>query len=409
MAAIDTDQSPPFYPLTEDNHGALVVVTAVIFFIYAVLGIVGKMLIRLNITSMKDFDLLLLGSAAIYFAQTACVIAACNHGLGEHRKSVSDADFTSFSKLIYASRILALLVDATTKLSLCLLIRQISNIGGLNVANLILAGVIVAWMVTGIFATAFQCPLPEPWASHSNDQCPSQGPIFVFNGVMNILTDVALCALPVAMMWHVQTSVRRKLIVMSLFGSRLIVPIVTIPILSHSGYLFNNSDDSTWQSVSIMIWTQIALGLSVLTVCIPSLKGVIDSLLGSTAVAAIGAPYELKDSGNGTGLEMTAMGDSGGSRGNTNKSNTRQGSNALSSALRMGSRARGNEHPTWRRDVTAQIDTKAETASGSESVRKLTEGVLVHTDFEMQYDDRGGTSEASRADSRGSYEARYNM
>lgn len=173
--------------------------------------------------------------------------------------------------------------------------------------------------------------------------------------------------------------------------------------MSQASYLFGDSDDATWKAVSTTIWTQISLGLSVLTVCIPSLKGVIDSLLGHTAVAAIGAPYELKDSGNGTGLEMTAMGDSGGT---TNKSTTRQGSHALSSALRMGSRARGNEQPTWRRDVTAQIEAKAET--GSESVRKLTEGVLVHTDFEMQYDERG-TSEASRADSRGSYEARYNM
>ncbi|RSL37877.1 hypothetical protein CEP53_015404 [Fusarium sp. AF-6] len=404
--ALDSDQSPPFYPLTKDNHGALVVVTAVIFFIYALLGIVGKLIIRLNITSMKDFDLLLLGSAAIYFCQTACVVAACNHGLGEHRKNVSNEDFASFSKLIYAARILALLVDATTKISLCLLIRQISNIGGLNLANLILAGVVIAYTVAGIFATAFQCPLPEPWESESNDQCPSQGPIFIFNGIMNILTDLALCALPVAMMWDVQTSLKRKLIVMVLFGSRLIVPIVTIPAMTQASYLFGDSDDSTWKSVSTMIWTQISLGLSVLTVCIPSLKGVIDSLLGHTAVAAIGAPYELKDSGNGTGLEMTAMGESGGSRGNTNRSTTRQGSHALSSALRMGSRARGSEQPTWRRDVTAQIDTKAET--GSESVRKLTEGVLVHTDFEMQYDDRG-TSEASRADSRGSYEARYNM
>lgn len=97
--ALDSDQSPPFYPLTKDNHGALVVVTAIIFFIYALLGIVGKLIIRLNITSMKDFDLLLLGSAAIYFCQTACVVAACNHGLGEHRKNVSDEDFASFSKV----------------------------------------------------------------------------------------------------------------------------------------------------------------------------------------------------------------------------------------------------------------------------------------------------------------------
>jgi hypothetical protein len=91
--------APPFYPLTESNHAALVVVTAIVFFIYAILGIVSKLIIRFNITSMKDFDIGLLVSALIYFIQTACVVAACSHGLGEHRDAISDDDFIHFSKV----------------------------------------------------------------------------------------------------------------------------------------------------------------------------------------------------------------------------------------------------------------------------------------------------------------------
>ncbi len=60
---------------------------------------------------------------------------------------------------------------------------------------------------------------------------------------MIILTDIALCILPVAMMWEVQTSIRRKIIVMALFGTRLIVPIITIPELVYARYMFNNSGD----------------------------------------------------------------------------------------------------------------------------------------------------------------------
>jgi hypothetical protein len=91
--------APPFYPLTDSNHAALVVITAVIFFIYAILGIVGKLIIRLNITSMKDFDVGLLIAALLYFIQTACVVAACSHGLGEHRDALSGEDFGRFSKV----------------------------------------------------------------------------------------------------------------------------------------------------------------------------------------------------------------------------------------------------------------------------------------------------------------------
>ncbi|KAI1033868.1 hypothetical protein LB503_011129 [Fusarium chuoi] len=388
--------APPFYPLTESNHAALVVITAVIFFIYAILGIIEKLIIRLNITSMKDFDVGLLIAALLYFIQTACVVSACSHGLGEHRDALTDEDFGRFCKLMYASRIFGILVHATTKVSLGLLIRQIDRQGGLNTANMILGGVVIAWAVSGVFATAFQCPMPEPWLAKNKTQCPNQGPIFLYNCIMIILTDIALCILPVAMMWEVQTSIRRKIIVMALFGTRLIVPIITIPELVHARYMFEDSDDVTWKAVSIMIWGQIALGLSVITVCIPSLKGVIDSLLGSTAVAAINTPYELKDSGNGTGLEMTALSDS------RTKQTSKQGS-GLGSALRRHSRPRHNDQPMWRRDVMGEVRT--EIASGSDSVRNLTEGVMVNRDFEVSYDDR----HASRADSMGSSEDVYRM
>ncbi|KAG5657800.1 hypothetical protein KAF25_007833 [Fusarium avenaceum] len=409
--ATDFQAAPPFYPLTDDNHAALVVITAIIFFIYAMFGIIGKMIIRLNITSMKDFDVLLLAAALLYFVQTTCVIAACSRGLGEHRDAISEDDFIRFSKvrksigssrsnsanwfqLMYASRIFGILVHATTKVSLGLLIRQIDRQGGLNLANMILGGVVIAWAISGVLTTAFQCSLPQPWLAENGQQCPNQGPIFVYNGVMIIVTDLALCILPVAMMWEVQTSIRRKIIVMALFGTRLIVPIITIPEITHTLYMFGDSDDVTWQAVSTMIWGQIALGLSVLTVCIPSLKGVIDSLLGSTAVATLNTPYDLKDSGDGTGLEMTAISDS------RTRQTSKQGS-GLGSALRKGSTARHCEQPTWRRDCTTE--TRTEIASGSDSVRNLTEGVMVSTDFEVSYDERY----ASRADSIGSTEGAY--
>lgn len=122
---------------------------------------------------------------------------------------------------MYSSRILALAVHGCSKISVCLLIWQISNHGLLKAANLALGGLIIAWIVSGVAATIFQCPLPEPWLAVSSGQCPSLEPVYIFNGVMNILTDVALCALPVAMMWDVQTSMNKKLIVMSLFGTRI--------------------------------------------------------------------------------------------------------------------------------------------------------------------------------------------
>jgi hypothetical protein len=96
---MDDQQAPPFYPLTPDDRAALVVVAALIFLIHGVLGVIIKLFIRLNVTSMKDFDIVLLVGAFAYVAQTACVIVACNHGLGRHQDTVSFSDFEVYSKV----------------------------------------------------------------------------------------------------------------------------------------------------------------------------------------------------------------------------------------------------------------------------------------------------------------------
>ncbi|KAK7398668.1 hypothetical protein QQX98_011939 [Neonectria punicea] len=406
----DSQAAPPYYALTSDDHAALVVVASIVFLVYAILGTVTKLLIRLNITSMRDYDFTLLVGLVLYFIQTACVIAACKTGLGQHYDSLSEDAFERYSKLMYASRIMAIFISASTKISLCLLIRQISNQGRLNTANTVLSVVVVIWLIIGFFTIIFECPMPSPWLAANKDQCPNYGPIYVFNGLMDILTDVALCILPVAMMWHVQTTMRRKAIVMGLFGTRIIVPIVTIPSLSNANYLFSDYSDPTWLAVPRTIWFQTSLGLSVLTVCIPSLKGIIDSLLGSTAVAAIQAPYDLRDSGGKgsgkhSGLELTAIGD--GSKAASHNVSGRNNTLKLSSA-------KGKTPDTaWYTTVDRETKVRhggSSSISGSESVRKLTEGVIVVRDeFEIHYDDRRSRNTMSREGSLGSSDAGYRM
>lgn len=123
---------------------------------------------------------------------------------------------------MYSARILALFVLACAKISVCLLIQQINNQGLFSKVNIGLACIIVGWTISGVMATIFECPMPEPWLATSPEQCPRIGKIYVYNGVMNILTDIALCVLPVFMMWDVQTTWERKTIVMALFGTRIV-------------------------------------------------------------------------------------------------------------------------------------------------------------------------------------------
>ncbi|KAL3299041.1 integral membrane protein, partial [Colletotrichum asianum] len=243
----------------EDDKAALAVVSALVFLIYAIIGITLKLIIRLNITSLKTHEVLLLISVALLFLQTTFVITACNHGLGRHQNVIQPAELKAFYKLFYASSIFATATAATTKLSLCLLIQSINNHGKFNIANHLLFGVVIAWMMSGITAEGLH------------------------------------------------------------------VPILSIPGLISTHTLVTDYTDSTWHAVPHVIWLQCTLGLSVMTACIPSLKGVIDSLMGSTSVATIQAPYQLTSSGGDESGRLHATAIVGGT-------NSRYGSHLTSGA-----------------------------------------------------------------------------
>lgn len=191
-----------------------------------------------------------------------------------------------------------------------------------------------------------------------------------------------------------------------LTGALFSVPIITIPSLSSAQPLFDNNTDSTWHAVSSTIWFQISLGLSIVTACIPSLKGVIDSLMGATAAAMIQGPYELRAGTDKSGGGFTAT------RATNSKQNSYARSGASSGAGRRGPGAskRKSTTPlaTWG-DVEHQTTIRNESPDRSESVRKLTDGVIVVRDeVEVLYDDK--TRRTSRGnDSRDSSEGGYRM
>lgn len=101
----DHPPAPPFYALEEDDKAALAVVSALVFLIYAIIGITLKLIIRLNITSLKAHDVLLLMSVALLFVQTTFVIMACNHGLGRHQNALRPTELKAFYKVSTPFRI----------------------------------------------------------------------------------------------------------------------------------------------------------------------------------------------------------------------------------------------------------------------------------------------------------------
>lgn len=355
-------------------------VTSVVFCLLMIIALVTKHVIRLRKgSSLQHFDYFLFCGALLMVIQTVCVTLAVSRGLGKHVAQVQGR--ADIEKLLYAASLLAVASLACTKTSICLLISQINNYGRLRTATRLVIGIVLGSVLSSALGTAFRCSLPVPWQAASPSACPGARPVYLYNGIVSIITDVQICALSVAMVWNIKSDVKKKATVICLFNSRLLCPITTIPSLMHTEFLYQSSD-FTWLAVHPVVWLQISYNLAVITACIPTMKNVFDSMSGNFS-AEIDAPYQLKSVKGGRSMRLQP------STLDQEPSQAHFGSGSHDESLKLHTAVPSQAacYATDRgRRTSARV--RKDDESGSESVQNLTDGVvLVTEEVNVQFED----------------------
>ncbi|KAL8970856.1 MAG: hypothetical protein Q9197_003588 [Variospora fuerteventurae] len=137
-----------------------------------------------------------------------------------------------------------------------------------------------------------------------------QGAIYISYGIINILTDLVIVLIPLALLWKVQIGQSRKRAIYAVFVIRLLVCIATaLELTSLTEYLRNA--DKPWFIVDSTIWGQASMNLSIITACIPSMKPLFDMLQFSLIDSSVAPPGPTKVStrlvGPLTDIELKPM------------------------------------------------------------------------------------------------------
>jgi hypothetical protein len=164
-----------------------------------------------------------------------------------------------------------------------------------------------------------------------------------------------------------------------------------IPSLKSTQHLYNGPDDDfTWFAAAPIAWIQASLSLSVITVCIPSIKVIFDSFFDNGTHMAIDMPYELRAVPGKAGFQATAY--------------AKSSSYAKNGSLKLTSRTQSQGMG----GAAAINDGKMNDDGQSESVRNLTEGIIVREDIEIQFDDqRSSSPDGSQVSSQQSHHAKH--
>ncbi|KAA8646818.1 uncharacterized protein ATNIH1004_005493 [Aspergillus tanneri] len=210
-----------------------------------------------------------------------------------------------------ANQILSVVVLACSKATVALLVISIEPFTTILRACKIVLGLIGVWTLVGIITLAAQCTQADTWDLESS-RCVNQEGLYIALGVFHILLDIAIVAIPIALMWRVQMIGWKRRQISALFALRLIVPVITIPgLLSLTSSFHTDPLDRPWNGVMPAIWLQLVQSSSILCTCIPSLKRVLADLQTGMMAGTISEFFELSVSG----AHSTAGGPNSRSRG----------------------------------------------------------------------------------------------
>ena len=105
------------------------------------------------------------------------------------------------------------------KASVCIHLYDLTPVRLQRQASIALGGFCTLWALTSLFVAAFQCKVPHTWDIASR-KCINLLNFYTYFGVLNIITDLALIALPVPIVVKLQVSLEKKAVILGCYCIR---------------------------------------------------------------------------------------------------------------------------------------------------------------------------------------------
>ncbi|KAH7111105.1 hypothetical protein B0J11DRAFT_619959 [Dendryphion nanum] len=182
------------------------------------------------------------------------------------------------AKTVYVAELFYYITQCTLKFSILAFYWRIFNISSIRKPIYFIASFILSWFIASILVTAFQCvPVASLWtpALRASAKCVELAPFFFGTSIPNILADLFLLILPMPYVWKLKITVAQKLFIIAFFllGSFVLIASVIrlrlLLLLDLRGFLAN------WSVENSVLWSAIENCMSVICVCLPSLRPII--------------------------------------------------------------------------------------------------------------------------------------
>ncbi|KAI0468729.1 hypothetical protein F4859DRAFT_490137 [Xylaria cf. heliscus] len=255
--------------VTDDNYNPVVQVLTWLFLALFTLALGFRCLSIFYLKSNRllrwDNTLMLLAYVtAVGQSVTFVVPGSSIFGSDKELRSATEDDLRVGMKIQYAGDLLFILALGFAKLSVCASLFEFSPNRTHRRINSVLIIIIIFWILSSELGTAFQCGSRHPW-EQGRASCINLHAFLSYVEIANIITDVALVLIPIAIISPLQMPITTRAIIISLFGSRILVIVSTIFQLIYLPHFLENP--FTVAAAPYYISTQATLFASITAAC----------------------------------------------------------------------------------------------------------------------------------------------
>ncbi|QQK45155.1 integral membrane pth11 [Penicillium digitatum] len=256
-----------------ENQQTQMLSAVITLMIVGTVAVLWRMGIRTK-TSPTNFGLDdFLICAALWFAYGTgiCVIISIKYKNGWHQQALTDSEFVSLWKLLFAHVFIYSTTVTLTKSSITLFYRRIFNLRwSFYFAIVIILAYFVAVVVT--FAAACR-PTSYFWEQYlsptAEGACIDVPQFFLVNGIAAVVIDIIILIVPAPVIWKLQMPKSQRVAVTSILllgGGVCIAGIVRVVFL----YKNTHSNDQSWTIAPVFMWSCVEPFIGIVCACLPT-------------------------------------------------------------------------------------------------------------------------------------------
>ncbi|KAI0162929.1 hypothetical protein BJ166DRAFT_281161 [Pestalotiopsis sp. NC0098] len=249
--------------------------------------------------------------AALIPLTAFAIVGWISIGFGEGRHIIFVTNPAGFIQAYVVAIVAYAICVVLTKISiLCFYCRIFFPVRHLPLVSWIFGIFIVAYNLALIFTTTLQCvPLSSMWTG-APGKCFETLPPFTALGIVNVVTDVGILALPVRHIVHLRLRVTQRVQVCGIFllgGVVCVFGIIRVVALARAP-----QGDSSWNQVWSGVWSFCEVAIGIVAACLPTLAILVSKLqlqkISSSIVRLMSSTFGRSKSNSTEKSGMTTTG-----------------------------------------------------------------------------------------------------